>query len=418
MLLDRLPEELIEAIVSDLNRADFCHFRLVSRAVNYASLHNFAERFFRRQTVSWQASSFSKILDITHSQVFGHWLRDLVIDATPKYAKRLWEINTWLFDNQEPSDRRDLYLIEQKQIMKTDEENAKFWSETRNDQKSLVTVFRKARHLRSITFAYDSMHKNYGTFGRRYCESSQNEMSRPFVSTMEAIVTSGLTIEEITIHDTRKHGAVSLGRLESLARHLSKFDGAFEQLRTLNLNLRDWRHPDEGFEMPSKHLSFAVRFLAKCRNVQDLTLSCFSNLEADTFTQMAENCEFPHLKICNLELFHVNEATLFDFLALSKSTLRSLSLRHIILRDRTSDWARVMRRLADELELESISLEKLFAFSYARIGFGNTINSLLNLDGPQLTENLNHHAAQIIVGNWGPAWHLALVAYPFEGLHA
>ncbi|KAF2264978.1 hypothetical protein CC78DRAFT_616363 [Lojkania enalia] len=104
------------------------------------------------------------------------------------------------------------------------QDSSKLWTHTCYDQKSPIALFEKLGTLQCITFAYDGMGRSYGLFACKYCEDSQNEMSWPFVTTMDAIATSGITVREITMDDTRRYGVVSIGRLESLAGSLSGFD--------------------------------------------------------------------------------------------------------------------------------------------------------------------------------------------------
>ncbi|KAF2119434.1 hypothetical protein BDV96DRAFT_567549 [Lophiotrema nucula] len=416
MALALLPEELIESIAIDLPIEDFRSFRLVSTALEQRSRHGFRERFFRKRTLRWHTESFRDLLDITISALFGNVLQDLVIDATPRYAIQQWRIRKQIAEDQCDPELKDLYMIEQEDIKKRTGESAKFWNESRYDRKSLIVVFEKLRKLRSITFAYDGMDRIYGTFGRRYCESSQNEMSRPFVSTMDAISVSGMLVEEISMDTSRHHGAVSIGRLESLARSLLNFEVSFEHLRVLQLNLRDWRYLEEGFEQPPERLSFAVRFLSKCTSVRELGLSCFSSLEGDIFNQLTRNCQFSHLETCTLELFRLSAADFFHFFMASQRSLRRLSLSHIVLRDDTIIWSDLMRYLADNFALESLNMRSMFTRPGARIGIDGTVKGAIILEGRELAEQLRYHADHLINGNWGPAWHLASVAYPFIGI--
>jgi len=420
MPLQSLPTELIEHITDHLDVDSFRSFRLASPSLNQQSLHQFKQRFFRRRTVVWTSESLDRLVRVTSDPYFGRSLRDLIVDATPRFAIRLWELEKGIIeaDLQQDQARHEDIQAQYREVEGKCEEVTKFWNETRHDRRTLVTIFERLGRLRSIIFAYDGMKKNFLLFGRRYCESSQNEMSRPFVSTMAAIAVSDLKVQTITIDGGRRYGAVSAGRLESVSPLLSRFGSTFAGLEVLKLNIRDWRSPDEGFEMSVDRAPFLVRFMSQMKNLRVLDLSCFSSLEENMLSEMAKHCTYPRLESCRLVLFQIRKADdLFRFLSPSKSSLRSLSLSHTVLRERGSEWSFVMDRIASEFNLRHLELTDLFTRLGARVGFDGTMRRTLELGGPRVSRELKERAGAVVSGNWGPAWHLAAVAYPFIGLH-
>jgi hypothetical protein len=424
MGLNFLPTELVEHIASHLDLPGFRSFRLVCHSLQQQSAHHFRERFFRKRTTIWTIESFQTALAVTSHPEFGNALQDLYVDATPRHSIRLWRMKTQLQDNN--IFFSNLSVEDERDAKESADAQARQWNQTRFDQKILFKMFDRIKVLQSITFEYEGMEARYGKFGRRYCETSQNEMSRPFVSTMNAIVASGITVQNIYMDKEKKYGAVSIGRLESLSPALSKFDAVFQNLHTLHLNLRDWRHPEEGFEPLIQHVPFVVRFLAKCGNIRNLEMSCYSSLEDDIFSDMANYCAFSHLESCKLNLFRVYAATdLLIFLRHSQSTLRSLSLSHIVLRDDYADWSEVMLRMANELDcLELLELHALFTRIGNNIAFPATARGCypvprvrsMTLTTPDLQETLRKRALNLGIHEAGPAWHVAAVAYPFVGL--
>ncbi|KAF2682920.1 hypothetical protein K458DRAFT_305886 [Lentithecium fluviatile CBS 122367] len=418
MALSSLPTELIEQIAEHLDIQSLRSFRLTSSSISRQSLHLFKYRFFRKRTLKWNTESLRQLDDITSHPRFEGCLQDLVVDATPRFAIRMWELEKGVVDAAAQQDfEKRIHL--QSSYLKIEEEAedaSRFWNETRQDQKTLAVVFTRLQTLLSVTFAYDGMDKNHLLFGRRYCENSQNEMSRPFVSTMAAIATSRLIVQSIGVDPERRYGAISIGRLESISPVLANFGDAFLKLDSLELNLRDWRYSDEGFEMPAGRAPFVVRFLSKFKNLRILELSCFSLLE-DILPEMAKQCQFPHLEVCTLDLFRIRAVkVLFDFLEPSKNSLRSLRLSHIVLKDEHTEWDQVLRRIASEFTLEKAEFKSLFMRLGARVGFDGSMQGSLVLEAPGVKGQLEKHAANLVGGNWGPAWHLAAVAYPFIGL--
>lgn len=418
-MLSNLPTELIEHVTDHLDLESFRSFRLASPLLNQQSIHAFRQRFFRARTVAWTSESLDRLTEISADTFFGRSLRDLIVDATPRFAIRLWELEKGIIeaDLQQDQDRRNDAQARYSEVETRFEQATRFWNETRHDRKVLTSVFEHLGRLQSIVFAYDGMRKNFLLFGRRYCESSQNEMSRPFVTTMAAVAMSKLIVQTITIDPQRRYGAVSTGRLESLAPLLPRFDDIFLGLKVLKMNIRDWRSPDDGFEMPLGKASFLVRFLSKLRNLETLDLSCFSSLEENILSEMAQHCKYPRLKTCRLHLFRIPDADdLLRFLEPAHGWLKSLTLSQCVLRN--GEWGQVLIDIASELRLDHIELSDLFTRSGARVGFDHTMRRTMVFEGPHIRESLLSQSERLIDGNWGPAWHLSAVAYPFIGLYA
>lgn len=418
MLLS-LPTELAEHVTHHLDIDSFRSLRLVSRSLNQQCLHQFRQRFFRTRTIAWSTESLDRLTRVTSNSYFGPSLCHLIVDATPRFALQLWELEKGIIETelQQEQDLRAELQAQHHDIETRLERETKFWNETRYDRTTLTSVFQHLGRLQSIIFAYDGMKKNFLLFGRRYCECSQNEMSRPVVSTLAAVAMSRLIVQNITIDPQRRHGAVSTGRLEGLSPMLSKFDNVFSGVKVFTLNIRDWRSPDDGFELPNGKASFLIRFLSKMRNLRTLDLSCYNTSDENMLLGMAQHCIYPRLETCRLHLFTIHELEdLLQFLEPTQASLNSLTLSHCI--SRSADWAQIMVRLAKDVRIQQLELRDLFTRSGARVGFDCTMRRTLNLRAPHLKKELVEQSDRIITGNWGPAWHQAAVAYPFIGLHA
>jgi hypothetical protein len=417
-MLSNLPAELTEHITDYLDVDCFRSFRLASHTLNQQALHQFRERFFRTRTVTWTTESLDRLTHVTSDAYFGRSLRDLVIDSTPRFAITLWELEKGIIeaDLQQDQNRRNDMQKRYSEVEARFEQITRFWNETRRDRKALASVFQNLGRLQSIVFAYDGMKKNFLLFGRRYCESSQNEMSRPFVSTFAAVAMSKLVVQTITIDPGRRYGAVSTGRLESLSPLLIVFDDIFLELKVLKMNIRDWRTPGDGLELPNGKASFLVRFLAKLRNLESLDLSCFSSLEENLLSEMAQHCKYPCLRTCRLHLFRIPDTgDLLHFLEPAHGRLKALTLSHCVVRN--GEWSQVMTDIASKLRLEYLELGDLFTRLETRVGFDKSTRRTLVLKESNLKSQLIFQSGRLISGNWGPAWHLAAVAYPFIGLH-
>ncbi|KAL6707256.1 hypothetical protein ACN47E_004244 [Coniothyrium glycines] len=429
MTLTLLPTELIEFIAYFLDLESLRSIRLASSTLQRQTAHPFKERCFRQQHLEWTTDSFARLLDVAQHASFGCALQTLVIDATPQHSINIWQLRKRLSEAQavvsesSPSFATQALGEQHMNECKDAEHVATYFNESRHDRKCLETVFRLLGSIQQIIFEYEGMDKKYSKFGRRYCESSQHEMSRPFVSVMAAIASSNVHVKAITIHENKNHGAISIGRLESLAPYLRKFDITLANLVTLQLDLRDWRYPDSGFELDSNRAPFVVRFLAKARNIRNLDLSCYSSLENDLFGEMARNCTFSNLETCRLSLFRLNQASdLIAFLGHSSTNLRVLTLSQFRMMDEQVTWANLFRTLAEDGDmltaLETLHLQDLFTQSGSRVIMGDThwrmtIYTEMAIRGEDWRSRVLDLIHDFMEGGSGPAWHQAAVAYPF-----
>jgi hypothetical protein len=241
---------------------------------------------------------------------------------------------------------------------------------------------------------------------------------------MAAIAASGIHVKEISVHPKHHYGAVSVGRLESLAPSIRNFDAVFENLEKLELDLRDWRNPSAGFEVDGRRVPFAVRFLAKARNVKDLSLSCYSGLSDDFFSQLAHHCTFTKLEICTLSHFRLHDASdLCRLLAPSFLTLKGLTLSHVELDDENRDWMDLLHDLAvsrDTLQaLQWMMLSGMFTKTKSILYFRNSGSPTTRVGRRGRTgswrEDLLELIAQGTYSAQGPMWFTSVTTYPFIG---
>lgn len=434
MSLTSLPTELIEQIATYLDLASARSQRLVCSSLRQQTIHIFKGLFFCSHSLKWTKEGLDRLRDVSAHKDLGDALKHLIIDATPRDSILLWQLREHLSDGGNPFvadhlvQALHLDVVESKYaaVKKEAEVNATFFNETRYDVKTLLVVFKKLSQLNSIVFEYEGFARKYSTFARRYCESSQHEMSRPFVSTIAAIAATNIHIDKISIHSSRNHGAVSIGRLESLAPSLRNLEGPLETLQVLVLNLRDWRRTDSGFELDTYRAPFIVRLLAKARNIRELSLSCYSSLEPNLFGEMARHCRFDKLESCHLFQIRVYDAPdLINFFAPSASTLKSLSLTHVILLDEDSSWNELLNEIASSPDilvvLETLELVNLAALTGLRMVFEESWSLMQCVEGwgeeagsKDWRVSLSRALQELREGETSSAWHAAAVACPFN----
>jgi hypothetical protein len=435
MSLTSLPTELLELIVSYVDLLTLHSLRLTARHYHSRTFLVFKHRFFNTQHLSWTRESLQRLVDIAAHPELGDALQHLIIDATPYYALELWKMRrrssdaghlTPITDDEDGSKLVQKLHNEHETLQQEAETTARWFNETRFDVSCLKRAFAQMKSLTSLTFAYESTDMRYSKFAQRYCEASQHEMSRPFVSTLSALAASGARVEHIYLPKDRSHGAISVGRLESLAPSLRYFDAMFEKLNTLQLILRDWRSPDTGFELERTRAPFSVRFLAMCGNVRTLELSFYSTLESDLFSELARECAFERLESISLGLFRIKRSRdLFGFLEPSRRYLKELRLRHVLLDEndeKERGWKKILGEFADEegglQSLRVFHAERLFSgtpLGVLRVSFrsGGSVSSVLHVEGEHWRDELREHAGGYIESAAGRMWESGATAYPF-----
>ncbi|KAF3041267.1 hypothetical protein E8E12_000344 [Didymella heteroderae] len=385
MSLSTLPTELLEQIASYLDLAAFRSLRLTAHHCHIRTSLFFKHRFFSTQYVSWNKDSLKRLVYVAAHAEFGDALKCLVVDATPYYALELWKMRrrsadaghlTPITDDEDGSKlvRRleDEYEVRAQEADST----ARWFNETRFDVVCLKKVFARVKSLENLVFAYEGMDMRYSKFAQMYCETTQHEMSRPFVSALHALAASGTPVNCVSTAGIRSHGAVSVGRLESLAPCLRAFDNVFEKLDTLRLKLRDWRSPDTGFELERSRAPFSARFLVKCRNVRVIDLSFYSCFEDDAFGELVRVGRFERLQSVTLEMFRVKQGkNLIEFLEPSKAFLTELRLRHVLLdtNDEKESGRKCWNEVFGEFTDEKRHLQNLRVFHAERLFFNSRI---------------------------------------------
>lgn len=429
-----LPTELVEHISSYLDLPTFRSLRLTCSSCSTQTIHIFKSRFFTTQCLQWTELSLQRLANISAHDDFGDALRFLVINATPIYSLRLWQMRRRSSDAghftpipNDPDGSQFIHHLNHEYTKMEEEasEVTRWFNESRFDIKCLATVFQRLPTLESIMFLYESMEPKYSMFSRKYCEASQHEMSRPFVSTLSAIAASGIHVKSIKLDTQHSHGAVSIGRLESLAPSLLALSPILSSLSTLHLNLRDWRSPDSGFELERARAPFVVRFLAKCRNVKVLELNCFSEMEEDLFGEMARTCRFEKLERCKLSLFQIRSAKdLLSFFIPSSTSMRELKLHQILLADEESTWEDLFSDLAISTScleaMEVLEVKNLFTRWGTRLCFyaRNRAAYSVRAEGDTWRAGVKNGMCRYVESEKGPDWEQGAVEYPFNALRA
>lgn len=437
MSLATLPTELLELISSHLRLPSFASLRLSCRHCYIRTLLLFKDRFFGTQYVSWNKVSLQKLVDIAAHRELGDALRHLVINSTPHHALSLWKISrrsadaghlTPLTDDEDGA-KLVHRLDSQFQILQEEaERSARWFNETRFDVSCLKKAFERVKGLESPVFAYEGMEIRYSKFAQRYCEASQHEMSRPFVSTLSALAASGTLVKRIEMAKGKTHGAVSVGRLESLAPHMRVFGKLFEGLQVLELNLRDRRRPDEGFELENGRAPQGLRFLARCKSVRVLDLSFYSTLKEDVFGELLRECRFERLERVTLEFCRVRQGSdLLKFFEPSKRCLKEVTLKDVMLDEynkRERGW-KTWKQILDGFADDKMLFEKLQVFhaermiSESRIGARRLLfkreglKSLLHLEGEHWRDELREYAETCLDSAGGKLWETVAITYPF-----
>jgi hypothetical protein len=358
--LIELPTELVENIAYNLPLPEVQNLRLTCRSIRDQIAHPFKDRFFRRRHITLTTPSLESLIEVARHPQLGPALNHLFINATPIYEKQVTAIEKKIRDAHLDTGLRRLLeterdLLERRKSTVLDSFN------NGADRKLLSLAFLIIGHLRSITFIYegfDTMDPEDAMYHMRRC---QNEMSRPFMTTMSAIAFSGLTVEAITATEDQRYGFVCIGKMKFMAWQYSNLRHAFANLKVLKLDLRDWMNPTRGWLLPGIEISPNVaQLLSLMPNLRDLDLSChvYSSREEDVFTRVGTIVRLPHLERCTLGLVIAKEQSLLRLLNSARKTLKHLTLRNVVLV--AGSWTSLLESLAKTLSLESLVLDNLY----------------------------------------------------------
>jgi hypothetical protein len=134
---------------------------------------------------------------------------------------------------------------------------------------------------------------------------------------------------------------------------------------------------------------------------------------------MATHCHFERLETCKLSDLQIQTAFSFRaFFAYPSSTLRQLSLHHVLLADEDVTWLDVLRSLADDFNvlccLEDLHVEDLFSSEGQTVWTDGSWKRYFGQTGQ--VGNWRHEGFQDCNNKWGPSWSQGAVTYPFQGL--
>ncbi|KAF2805029.1 uncharacterized protein BDZ99DRAFT_466706 [Mytilinidion resinicola] len=358
--LIKLPTELVENIAYNLPLPDVKNLRLTCQSIRDQIHHPFKDRFFSRKHINLTSKSLKGLIEVARHPQLGPPLSHLFINATPVFEKQITAIGKKIHDaSLDAAGLRSLLEIERDLLEKQKPTILESFSNA-TDRKLLSLAFLIIRHLRTITFIYDgfdSMEPEDSMYHMRRC---QDEMSRPFMTTMSAIAFSGLTVDEITVSKEHRHGFVTIGKMRFMAWQYSNLRHAFANLRVLKIDLRDWMNPTRGW-MPGLEKSPNVaRLLSRMPSLRELDLSChvYSSREEDVFEDVGRLVKLPYLEKCTLGLILAKEPSLMRLLKTSKKTLKHLTLRNAVLV--SGKWTSFLESVAEELALESLVLDNLY----------------------------------------------------------
>jgi len=357
--LVELPTELVENIAYNLPLLEIRNLRLTCRSIRDQIAHPFKDRFFRRRHITLTTPSLESLIEVARHPQFGPALNHLFINATPIYEKQVTAIEKKIRDAHLDTGLRRL-LETERDLLERRKSTVLQSFNNGADRKLLSLAFLIIRHLRSITFIYEGFNAMDPEDAMYHMRRCQNEMSRPFMTTMSAIAFSGLTIEAITATEEQRYGFVCIGKMRFMAWQYSNLRHAFANLKVLKLDLRDWMSPTRGWLPGLEKSPNVAQLLSRMPNLRELDLSChvYSSREEDVFTDVGTMVRLPHLERCTLGLIVAKEQSLLRFLNSARKTLKHLTLRNTVLV--AGSWTSFLESLTKTLSLESLVLDNMY----------------------------------------------------------
>ncbi|KFY09063.1 hypothetical protein V492_05653 [Pseudogymnoascus sp. VKM F-4246] len=349
--IDSIPVEVIEEILSQLALPDICSLRLTGRKLNAKSSQGIFKSYFRRKTITMDATSdqFRQAVHVMQRQGFGCLLEHLtLVGLAGPYNPGPYNREESLKEAAVPM----LFL----QFMKD------------------LGVNGTSGCLQSVSITMEDQNK--GSSGYVWMNAA-----KCFEHTMQALHGSQLPIKSLDVFFGATRCSLSIDQLPTILE--LDLSASLQQLKCLSMSLSHHeaykpsnsyispREP-EGKEMRAhasgrRHTDALCKFLQRCPVLEDLQLHWYrlyafqlsraSNEEQRFFNRVVQSCQFPFLKRCTLKGIKTTETALLSF-------LRQMQLNSIVMEEihlRTGKFGPVFDCLVERMEqLEYLHFENLW----------------------------------------------------------
>ncbi|OAK99275.1 hypothetical protein IQ06DRAFT_294668 [Phaeosphaeriaceae sp. SRC1lsM3a] len=366
--IERLPVEVFEIILSELELGHYQQLRLSSRQLHSLSLSPFAKKYFTDITTTLGSPSLNRLDNISSHAYFRHVVTQLNIKLlTYRDYKTLMAIKrVGIF----PPPKR-FPVVRGVRPTEVSEESTLFddLKDSKNGKCITERLARSLVHLVNIkAVCFRALHSEpQGWAFRNMPGNDQVFRQKCFQVVVEAIIQSGVQLEEFTMAKqirTKANKIVKSADLECPALQLhgssaSSLVHSFSHLRSLTLSLISNR---EHSTLTTRGEFCPSHFITCAPSLKHLTLKLDRGTDRSTdsatvFRSIARTCRLPAL-----ESFHLLNCALYSsdlelFLVAHAQSLCTLSLNCVQVLSGT--WVAIWTALKGSTKLQLLTAARL-----------------------------------------------------------
>ncbi|KAL1600601.1 Protein-lysine N-methyltransferase efm4 [Paraconiothyrium brasiliense] len=365
--MERLPQELVDLIYLYISHADRCALRLVSKQLYFLTLTNFGNTVFFKRVTTLGVASLNQLLQASGHAQFSGCVTLLDVKL----------LNYEDYDNLVKIDRVGIYpppkrLPRVPQVKTGDirqESKLLEYMRTQQDPTAVIHPLARAlkrfRNLKTIRLRVNGLTLYGNLHILAEDEVYQSFMSACFRAVLEAIVRSGVKLQEFTLIKGNSVRPMSKSaNLDYRAFALSfplfqSLGNAFSGLKSLRLSIRTDPKTDsrsQGWEIGVKDFittTSALETLTLCMDPID----CKPHFRATMMRSICRSVNLPMLKSLQLYGCAMDELDLVTLMKTHAPTLRRLLISDAELRSGT--WRSILNLLKNDLGLEYLRFQYL-----------------------------------------------------------
>lgn len=407
--VERLPVEVFEIILSELDLEHYQQLRLCSRQIHSLSFSPFAKKYFSSITTTLGSPSLNRLANVSTHTYFRHAVTQLNVKfLTYRDYKTLMAITRCgIF----PPPKRFPAV---RGVRPTDVKGESTLFEDLKDPKHAKCITeglaRSLAHFDNIkTVCFRALHSEpHGWVLRSMPSSDQIFRQRCFQVLMDAIIQSGVKLEEFVMAKktrTKPDKVMRGADLECPAFQLhgsaaSSLSQAFDRILSLTLSLTSNR---ENSTLATSGEIYPSQFIACSTNLKHLTLKLDrgnyrSNDSSTVFRHIAKFCQLPALESFNLVNCALHSPDLEQFLTANAYPLCTVSLTSVHALSGT--WAAIWKALKRAERLQVLTAARLDSPDSPR-SIGKKYPSKKTLDARNSKQGMDDMLEELIVSCYG-----------------
>lgn len=365
--IERLPQELVDLIVAYLSLHARQTLRLASKQLCSLTLTTFGNTYFSRRVTTLGVPSLSRLVQTSAHPYFSGYVSLLDVKL----------LNYEDYGNLREIDRVGIYpppkrlqRVPQVKIGDISQECKLLdYMRTHQDLKAVVHPLARAlkgfRSVRTIRFRVNGLTLYGNPYINAEDEAFQSFTSACFRAVMDAIIRSGVILQEFTlikgntIRPLSKSANLDYSAFSFPISFLYSLKTAFASLKSLRLSIRTYHNGNSripGWENGVSHV------IAAASSLEELTI-CLQATDSKPWFRAAvmhavcRSVELPMLKSLQLYGCVVDELDLIMLIKTHASSLRRLLISDTELR--SGAWLSIMRTFKEDLNLDYIRLQYL-----------------------------------------------------------